>query len=382
MMSAMRAMTMGTTHRPGRTGNNKMMMTTPKMRRVGTTTGAPTTTTRHDGCIPLRMTATRRDVGVAATNNNAAAAHDGIVDSGLVHESSLASCGFAPVREGVAEASAAAAAEAGSSASSSSSSSVVAGVAKETARMWTSATCPFAHRPWLALVESGAPFELNVENLENKSEGFKATFARAAPDASGNPSVPILEHAGATMVESALVLKYVSETFGGNDDAGLIPKDPVKGYYGQIFADTFQACVPLYFKMLRATSDEELAEAESAFIAGLKKANRCLELGASAREGGPYACGAQFTTCDIMAMTFVPRFEIVLDHYRGFNLRVTLKENDCAALESWIAAVSTRPSMVYTLGEIEKMTGKSLADAFIAHFAKFVSWNPRATTTA
>lgn len=151
--------------------------------------------------------------------------------------------------------------------------------------MWTSATCPFAHRPWLALVETGAPFELRVENLENKSEGFKATFARAAPDASGNPSVPILEHAGATMVESALVLKYVSETFGKDDgrDEGLIPKDPVKGYYGQIFADTFQACVPLYFKMLRATSDEELAEAESAFISGLKKANRCLELGASAR---------------------------------------------------------------------------------------------------
>ena len=372
MMMMMRASAMGTTtHQPGRghrAGNdNEMMMR--KMRRVGTTTGAPTT--RHDGCIPVgRMTTMRRDVGVAATNNNAAAAHDGIVDAGLVHESSLASCGFAPVREGVAKA--------GSSASSAG-----VAVAQETARMWTSATCPFAHRPWLALVESGAPFELNVENLENKSEGFKATFARAAPDASGNPSVPILEHAGATMVESALVLKYVSETFGGgNDDEGLIPKDPVKGYYGQIFADTFQACVPLYFKMLRATSDEELAEAESAFIAGLKKANRCLELGASAREGGPYACGAQFTTCDIMAMTFVPRFEIVLDHYRGFNLRVTLKENDCAALESWIAAVSTRPSMVYTLGEIEKMTGKSLADAFIAHFAKFVSWNPRATTTA
>ena len=312
----------------------------------------------------------RGDVRVAARNDNAAA-HDGIVDCDLVHESSLASCGLAPVREGVVVV---ADADAGSVAASSA-------VAKETARMWTSATCPFAHRPWLALVESGAPFELNVENLENKSEGFKATFARAAPDASGNPSVPILEHAGATMVESALVLKYVSETFGKGDE-GLIPKDPVKGYYGQIFADTFQACVPLYFKMLRATSDEELAEAESAFISGLKKANRCLELGASAREGGPYACGAQFTTCDIMAMTFVPRFEIVLNHYRGFNLRVTLKENDCAALESWIAAVSTRPSMVYTLGEIEKMTGKSLADAFIAHFAKFVSWNPRATTTA
>ena len=309
----------------------------------------------------MRTPATRRDGGRArAAARDGAAAHDGIVDAGLVHESSLASCGFAPDRRGA-------------------TTNGKTTTAKETARMWTSATCPFAHRPWLALVESGAPFELNVENLENKSEGFKATFARASPDASGNPSVPILEHAGATMVESALVLKYVSETFG-ND--ALIPKDPLKGYYGQIFADTFQACVPLYFKMLRATNAEELAEAESAFVAGLKKANRCLELGTNAREDGPYACGAQFTTCDIMAMTFVPRFEIVLDHYRGFNLRVTLKENDCAALESWIAAVSTRPSMVYTLGEIEKMTGKSLTDAFIAHFAKFVSWNPKAATAA
>ena len=66
--------------------------------------------------------------------------------------------------------------------------------------------------------------------------------------------------------------------------------------------------------------------------------------------------------------------EIVLAHYRGFDVRRAIKENDCAALESWMAAVSTRPSMQYTLAKIENMTGKTLANAFIDHFAKFVSW--------
>ena len=82
-----------------------------------------------------------------------------------------------------------------------------------TAVMTTSATCPFAHRPWLALVELDAPFALEVENLERKSARFEALYRRCAPDAGGNPSVPILEHDGATMVESALVLQYVCATF-------------------------------------------------------------------------------------------------------------------------------------------------------------------------
>ena len=242
-----------------------------------------------------------------------------------------------------------------------------------TAVMTTSATCPFAHRPWLALVELDAPFALEVENLERKSARFEALYGRCAPDAGGNPSVPILEHDGATMVESALVLQYVCATFEKPDGASLRPTSAKAGYYGQLFADNFQACVPPYFKMLRATSEEELREATTAFVDGLKKANRCLELGVNARDG-PYACGAQFTTCDIMAMTFVPRFEIVLAHYRGFDVRRAIKENDCAALENWMAAVSVRPSMQYTLAEIENMTGKTLANAFIDHFAKFVSW--------
>ena len=273
-------------------------------------------------------------------------ARDGERCATFAHESSLAAMGFAPTRR-----------DDGAGA----------------AVMTTSATCPFAHRPWLALVELDAPFALEVENLEKKSARFEALYRRSAPDASGNPSVPILEHDGATMVESALVLQYVCATFEKPGGASLRPTSAKAAYYGQLFADNFQACVPLYFKMLRATSEDELREATTAFIDGLKKANRCLELGVNARDG-PYACGAQFTTCDIMAMTFVPRFEIVLAHYRGFDVRRAIKENDCAALESWMAAVSTRPSMQYTLAKIENMTGKTLANAFIDHFAKFVSW--------
>ena len=245
----------------------------------------------------------------------------------------------------------------------------------------TSATCPYAHRVWLALVELGVEHEKRVENLEAKSEAFKGLFARASPDAGANASVPILEHGGAAMVESALVLKYVSETFDRGAEKSL-KAEGVRGYYGQLFADTFQQCVPIFFKMLRATSEAELKEAEEALVKGLQKANRVLELGAEARAGGPYACGEQFTTCDIMVMTFVPRLEIVLAHYRGFNLRKALKDSNCSALEKWMAAVSERPSLVQTLGEVEKMTGKTKSQAFIDHFAKFVTWRTDKGTVA
>ena len=236
----------------------------------------------------------------------------------------------------------------------------------------TSATCPFAHRCWLALTELDAGYDLDLVNLEAKTEAFETLFARAAPDARANPSVPILTHDGTIMVESALILKYISETF--EREGKSIRASGKTGYYGQLFADTFQQCVPVFFKMLRATNEADLGEAVDAFVAGLKKANRVLELGAAARAWGPYACGEQFTTCDIMAMTFVPRFEIVLAHYRDFNLRETLARNECSALEKWIDAVSSRPSLVYTFGEITRLTGKTHEQAFVDHFAKFVTW--------
>jgi len=332
--------------------------------------------------VPTRVSARRERVSASARglttrpHAGTGAAHEGIVDDALVHSSSLASCGFAPKRDGAATVTAAATAVTAAVTAAAESAAVTAAAESAAMTMWTSATCPFAHRPWLTLVELQAPHALKVENLENKSDAFKTTFASAAPDAAGNPSVPILEHDGAIMVESALVMKYIVDVFGASSSTNLVPRSAQSAYYGQLFADTFQSCVPLYFKMLRAMNDEELAEAKTAFIGGLKKANRCLELAAKVRGDGPYVCGEQFTTCDITAMTFVPRFEIVLGHYRGFNFRVALKENGCEALENWVAAVSSRPSMVYTLGEIEKMTNKSVADAFIAHFAKFVKWQP------
>jgi len=240
----------------------------------------------------------------------------------------------------------------------------------------TSATCPYAHRVWLAIRELDVEHEMTVENLENKSSAFKEQYAAHAVDAKANASVPIVAHKGATMMESALVLRYIAETFDGGKSGmtSILAKDPLAGYYGSLFAETFQTCVPLYFKMLRATNKEELDGATKEFIEGLKKANRALELGAKVRAGGSYACGERFTMYDILPMTFVPRFEIVLAHYRGFNLRMALKENGCDALEAWIAAVGARPSLVTTLKEVEKMRGTTVQQAFIEHFAKFVTW--------
>jgi len=331
---------------------------------MATTLGATVRTTSNAARGGVRRVRDARGIGVVV-KASFAAAHEGVVAPGDVHGSSLASMGFAPRRARV---------EAEAEAASKSP------VVDERVVMFrTSATCPFAHRCWLALEELDVrPREVIMENLEDKSEAFKAEYARAAVDAEGNPSVPVLTHRGATMVESALVLRYLAETFDGAGasaaSASLLPKDTVKGYYGQLFADTFQTCVPLYFKMLRATNQDELDAATKEFIGGLQKANRCLELGANARAGGAYACGEQFTIWDIMPMTFVPRFEIVLAHYRGFNLRVALKENGCDALEAWIAAVGSRPSLVSTLKQIEDIRGVTVQQAFIDHFAKFVSW--------
>ena len=69
-----------------------------------------------------------------------------------------------------------------------------------------------------------------------------------------------------------------------------------------------------------------------------------------------------------------PRVSIALRHYRGFALGDELDAMGLSKVKAWAEACAERPSMRRTLEELERVTGKYVATAFVDHFAKFVSW--------
>lgn len=174
-------------------------------------------------------------------------------------------------------------------------------------RIFINPTCPFAHKAWLALLEKEVDCDFEWEDLANKSPDMQAAYKGAAPNPESAATVPIFVHEGRTMIESALVAKYVAAAFEGGND--ILPATPSEEYAGALFAETFNAVTPNYFKALRATSQEELDAALNGVRASLRAAERALELAATSGgggegAGGPYAAGGdRYTVADIITST-------------------------------------------------------------------------------
>ena len=309
----------------------------------------------HESTLASMRMSSRNSPPSSSPSSSGTYAHEGITEA---HESSLASMRLAPARGA-------------NTATTSSASSKADG--KNT--LYFSATCPFCHKVWITMLEKNVSFDGFVwEDLENKSEALCKTFAAGSPDAEANPSVPVLSlSSGKIMIESDLVMNYFccNETYPGVD---LRPKTVEQRYDGQLFENTFNTVVPAFFKCLRAKNEAELESAISEVEHALTKADRCLQMNPSfGGDNGNYCCGNQFTSHDCATMGFLSRLRIVLKHYRNYDLNNTLQK--LPWLKSWADAVEAHPSLLKTYELIPGIVGKASVDeAFIAHFAKFVSW--------
>ena len=309
----------------------------------------------HESTLAYMRMSSRNSPPSSSPSSSGTYAHEGITEA---HESSLASMRLAPARGA-------------NTATTSSASSKADG--KNT--LYFSATCPFCHKVWITMLEKNVSFDGFVwEDLENKSEALCKTFAAGSPDAEANPSVPVLSlSSGKIMIESDLVMNYFccNETYPGVD---LRPKTVEQRYDGQLFENTFNTVVPAFFKCLRAKNEAELESAISEVEHALTKADRCLQMNPSfGGDNGNYCCGNQLTSHDCATMGFLSRLRIVLKHYRNYDLNNTLQK--LPWLKSWADAVEAHPSLLKTYELIPGIVGKASVDeAFIAHFAKFVSW--------
>ena len=267
------------------------------------------------------------------------APHTGIVASDKVHSSSLVATRLAPT--------------------------------KPKPVLYLSATCPYAHKAWLALLEMKVDFNAKFEDLGNKSAALNAAYAVATPDAGSAAKVPVFIHDGVHLVESNLVARYIVETFEENAPS-VLPKTACDNYRTALFVETFGAVGPPFFAALRATSVKDVDAAAAALIAVLTRTERCLELGGN---GGPFVLGKAFTYGDLVSCTMVPRLTHVLKHYRNMDVVAAAHASGLTRVARWMDAVLARPSMVTTMAEAAKEHGAATAGlAYIEHSAKFVTW--------
>jgi glutathione S-transferase len=194
-------------------------------------------------------------------------------------------------------------------------------------QLYTFQLCPFAHRVRLALAEKGITAEEIEVDLKNKP----ASFASVSPTG----KVPLLQHSGIKIWESAIINEYLDETF---PDPPLLPALPSDRALARIWIKLADERLYGATHGLIFTRDD--AE-RSRLVAQIRDSVWVLEneLMAKRRGSGPYALGDRFTLVDI---ALHPWFEQVgaLEQFSEFRL-----PHDCVGLSEWHHAVSERKAV-------------------------------------
>lgn len=192
--------------------------------------------------------------------------------------------------------------------------------------IYSSVSCPYAHRSRLTLLEKGISFKLTEIDLQNKPENFTTI--------SPYGKVPALKHGEQRVWESAVINEYLDEVF---PEPPLLPKEPSKKAIARIWIDFANTrFVTAFSKVLRSQSSEEQKTGAQELNEHLFAIEQALQ---QLLNSGSYWFGESISLVDL---TFYPWFERwhALEHYRGFQLSPELTR-----LQAWRDAVSQRDSV-------------------------------------
>lgn len=201
----------------------------------------------------------------------------------------------------------------------------------------SSATCPFAQRTRMALIEKGIDFDLTAIDLNDKPDWFL--------EISPYGKVPVLRHGGAVVFESAVINEYLEEVF---PERPLLPRDPVRRAHARIWIDfaNVRFTPHVYKLMLAQEADAQAFQAERLTNALLMMEHEGLgKLG-----DGSYWLGDDISLVDL---TFLPHMQRlgVLAHYRDFQI-----PEECVLLKAWLQLMCQRPSVMEGSASLDVLT--------------------------
>jgi len=118
----------------------------------------------------------------------------------------------------------------------------------EALRLFNSGICPFAQRPWIALLETQTSFEHALIDLRDKPEAFLAL--------SPTGKVPLLEpDDGNVISESVEIARHIAHTYKA-DEVDLLPasRAPEIESFVKLWTESVE---PAYYAVLGAESEDE-----------------------------------------------------------------------------------------------------------------------------
>ncbi|PVU95907.1 hypothetical protein BB559_002568 [Furculomyces boomerangus] len=205
--------------------------------------------------------------------------------------------------------------------------------------LYTSKTCPFAHRTVICLAETGVDYETIYINLRDKPEWYPLI----------NPAskVPAMRlTSGDILVESLIISEYLSELY---PQAGLMPEDPFDKYRIRIFIENFSANLQTSPYVLLRNGDNDSKHAKlNELVNKLHQLNKLLM---ESSPEGPFFLGEKFTLADIATFPFIERL------FMAAKLLGMSIEN-ISGLErfyQWSDAIRNRPSYKSTVASYDEL---------------------------
>lgn len=189
-------------------------------------------------------------------------------------------------------------------------------------KLYGANVCPFVHRVRLVLEEKGLEHDYVSIDLANKPDWYHEVLPTGR--------VPLLEHKGARIWESAIVCEYLEDAFS---EPALTPSDPAEKAKMRLLIDWIGSkFVPPYYKLLAAQEQDTQEEHRGS----LEEALRELEERLGETEG-PYF----LESLSLADLELYPWFErmCVLEHYRNFQI-----SDEFSRVKNWRDTLASRRS--------------------------------------
>ncbi|PWN99741.1 glutathione-S-transferase [Tilletiopsis washingtonensis] len=198
--------------------------------------------------------------------------------------------------------------------------------------------CPFVARVWIALEEKGIDYEYREINPYKKEAHFLAINPKGL--------VPAVEHDGAAMYESLVLLEYLEETFPST--APLFPsKNTARAHVRMHIDQVVKKIMPSFYKTLQAQQEEEQKEARKTLTAAFKEYAEAFP-----NSSKPFHGGDKPDAVDVALAPWACRLFLLEEHRGGPFQAAEVGE----AFIKWRKAIQDWPSVKAVLSTPEKYT--------------------------
>lgn len=204
-----------------------------------------------------------------------------------------------------------------------------------TLTLYTAEICPYAQRTRIVLGEKDVAHRAIEIDIYDKPDWFVAMTP--------NQRVPVIDHDGFVLCESATINEYLDAVFDGpalrpaSERRLALMRNEIR-HLDSVF-------LPQLYKMLF----EQDPAAQASLREAVEDQMRFLESRlAELQDGaGPYWLGAEVTLADVAAYPFFERLP-AMAHYRGVEI-----PGACERLRRWVDTMAERPAVAATAHDTE-----------------------------